>query len=244
MILLLRTDYNILIIFSDIVFKRFFPGSIKFVNTEEKDLEILQKAFDVFVDWPHNFINLINLYSQTTQSSTKNHHTGVMNDFGYLYIRLASKLKSKQFYFIRSEFDNYLINKWEGGLIPAGWKDLRLRSRFITGKEAVELMKISHLTIVTLIVQQILVVQSENVEEEFKILVEKNSVTKYLASTKNLLTATEVKSLLGICSDSIHKLLLNNIIQGKKNLNNKKTWAFQKASVESLLSNFEKEHYH
>ncbi|MBA2939826.1 TniQ family protein [Paenibacillus sp. CGMCC 1.16610] len=229
----------ILIVFSTIVNKLSFSGTVKFTSVENNDIEVFQKAMDLFFNWPLNFMNFIDLYNKTSLG-INSHHSGVNKDFGYLYLRLVSKLKSKQFSFIRFEFDNYLINRWEGGLIPASNKELRLNSKFITGEKAAELLKVSHVTIVSLIERQLLVGAVNKRERRMQVLVEKKSVTTYLASIQNMLSASEVICLLGICRDSIHKLQSNDIIQGEKHLLNKKAWAFQRNSVEGLLNNFEK----
>jgi hypothetical protein len=73
-------------------------------------------AYEVFENWPNSFYDFLDLYNDTKRSSSRG-QVRLQREFGELYSHLNNiKNVNNSLSFIALEFENYLIDRWNGPL--------------------------------------------------------------------------------------------------------------------------------
>jgi hypothetical protein len=110
----------------------------------------MTKAYQVFEDWPHNFLHLLDEKSRGDVSLNPRDgklDTALKEEFGALFKRLYCDLRGPQFDFLREAFAQYLNNRLRPQHEDEDALSLVFSSdddKYISVTEARRLLKISH----------------------------------------------------------------------------------------------------
>lgn len=198
---------------------------------------LLTQSFAVFTDWPHNFHDLLTQIRARENNGTR--FTGLMNNFGYFYRNLYLNLKSKQFDFMRDEFENHVYKNWYGSWAFSrnrlnGGSDYK--KKYMSKAKAMRQLGLHQRCIERLIERGRLITKDSN-STRAGLLIETDGVTKLKLALKQALTLTEAARLLLISKRQVIDLVGHDCLEAVRGptVDGSQAWKFTREAIDGLL---------
>jgi hypothetical protein len=196
----------------------------------------ISKAATVFDNWPNNYWQFLEwLRSQQRRSG---YRSGVVKDFGQFYITLYQRLVSTQFDFMRTAFNEYLCEKWDGGYLSAHIaraagiaSDQR---KYVSRSEAADVLEIDANWVNRLIETGKLKIVTRDLDQNRKlVLVERESVQKLRDEFNNFLTTKHIAARLGVGLKIVSDLIEHKCLQPARGptIDGYAFWRFSKTAL-------------
>lgn len=200
---------------------------------------LLNKAFSVFEDWPHNYFSFLDW--RRAQDNKVVAVGGLTKDFGNYGSALFHQLSSPAFDFLRDTFDEYLSTDWKGGYASSikrlGRRDKKYVSRF----DAAAKLRMTPEKIDDLITCGKLkgVIQRERKKRRF--LVETSSIEQYGRELDDQIGLSEVTRLLKLSPLPVLSLVEHECLRPLRGrtVDQHKKWKFSRKEVKHLLLQIE-----
>ncbi len=204
---------------------------------------LLAQSFSVFTHWPNNFhLFLSKVRAQENDSPI---FKGLLNDFGYFYRTLYVYDHSKQYDFMRDEFEEYIYKNWYGRW-AFGRNRLKgvseYRRRYLSKANAMQQLGLHQRCINRLIKRGKLEIKEGSGNTKTGVLIEAESVTRFKIALKQSLTLTDTARLLRIKNDRVIDLARQNYIEALRgpSADGSQAWKFTRESIEELLGSLYK----
>ncbi|HEX8456391.1 MAG TPA: hypothetical protein VF656_03635 [Pyrinomonadaceae bacterium] len=220
----------------------------KFTAVDRSNIElheILTKAVSVFEEWPKRFEQFIswrqNRFSSYKKSRTE---TGFYKDFGTFYFGLYHSLPSACFDFMRTAFERYVEDYWDGGYTSVVGR----HGHRLTHKKYVGLIEAA-LTLGTWVKGINLLIESGKLEASIRdkgkkrlVLIERASLERLKREFDDSLSLSETAELLGVSEPAVKDLMQHGCISALRGLpiDGFKHWKFGRESINGLLERIEK----
>jgi DNA-binding CsgD family transcriptional regulator len=218
----------------------------KHIGPSKKNLEvhrILCKSLTAFEDWPESFYTFLDHLRKEGQNSRRN--WGIQRDFDKFDHALYDQLTSREFDFMRTAFEEYLIHRWDGGCasgIARIRKAAQQNSKYMPREEAKTILGISNEPIDVYLSRGKLkgIVRKHDGVRNY--LIERSSVVELKRELDEALYLKQVAPILGLYTTRVLELVeadLLDLISGPE-LDGYGDWLFSGKSVEGLLEKLKK----
>ncbi|MCK0069416.1 TniQ family protein [Kordiimonas laminariae] len=204
----------------------------KLTNAEMHQL--ISVALNVLTCWPENFLALLNQIENTRQD------TGLEKRLGSFYETWHKQFRKPQFEFLKEALASYAQNNWQAGFLSNKNKRLsenRLHSsKYMTLAETKKTLKLSYRKILELIDHGQLTAICSDAKSRTLRLITKVSIQGYLEGQKDIITAKEMRSILGIGERRANKLIKGGKIVPLPNrpLNRSRRYVFCRKAISRL----------
>jgi len=201
----------------------------------------ISKAASVFDDWPNNYWQFLEwLRSQQTQSG---YRSGLVRDFGQFYITLFRRLPSTQFDFMRTAFDQYLCEKWDGGYVSAHLARTTgiviEKRKYVSRSEAIRVLEIDANWVNRLTELGKLEVVTRDLGQNRKlVLIERESIKKLRDEFNESLTTENVAARFGVGPKAVSDLIEHKCLQPVRGptIDGYAYWRFSKTALTDFES--------
>jgi len=192
-------------------------------------------AYKAFTDWPKQFSHFIETYRTIYKESNNVKSVGV-KEFGTLGIYLLNKYKEldEQFDFIITEFENYLIEEWDGVLRGNAVSSIANKSKWTFLNDAARELNIGNQSLIKLIEDGKFNTRELTMGKMKYVAILNDEIAAYKEELKSEITYKEANQILNISTNILKELLDASIIK-EGNITTK----IKKSSVLSLLSKLE-----
>lgn len=197
-------------------------------------LPFLSMSMHVLNDWPHHFHQLLDEYTHPVAEQTASLRIYLRQ----LHQALAKLLVHPDLQFLRQEFERYVHTRWKDKLILQ--PGLRDTHPIMSGTEAAKALKIPTRALHRLIAAgELKGCQTIGVHGKTTWLVERASVALFSRQEHDLLTLTQVESLLRVTPKRIRLLTEHGILKAVRKATdgaiNSRHWLFKHADVNTFL---------
>jgi hypothetical protein len=198
---------------------------------------LLSRSFSVFNYWPDNFHTLLN--QVRTQENGGRTFRGLTNEFGYFYRNLYVNIRSKQFDFMRDEFEEYVYKNWYGSWVfnRNRLKGTSTYRRYISKADAMRQLGLHQRCIERLIKLGKFKVKESSPGARAGVLVDAEDVTRFKIGLRHSLTLTDAARLLGTKSKTVSDLAGRGHIEAIRGprVDGSQAWRFTRESLDGFL---------
>lgn len=180
---------------------------------------LLCKAWSVFNDWPNNYFDFLEW--RRMHLPNRRFRAGLDRDFVEYKSALYYRLTSEQLNFMREGFEEYLVTKWAGGYVGHMRRlspSLRMRSTYVSRKEAKEFLRIKVEGVDRLIALGRLKAEVRNNGRFRRILIERASLNTIKQELKHSLYLKQAAARLGISCDRVRELIKCNLLRSHEGI--------------------------
>jgi hypothetical protein len=201
----------------------------------------LTKAFEVFDEWPQNFNKFLGFLR--TQKRETIRQTGLQKDFGTFYYYIYRKFPEQSFNFVRSAFETYLTEEWDGGYIVHG----RLKkinsecNTYMTKENATRVLNTADVEIQKLVDNGTLKAVIRNKGKNRLFLIKREDVQALKQERSAFLNLAETAKKLGIRTKVVPDLVENGCFEvlGRPETDQSKCWKVEKRAIEIFIDRIE-----
>lgn len=209
-------------------------------NKQNAEIHVLLcKAWSVFNNWPDNYFQFLEWRRVHIPSGRS--QFGLNRDFVQYKSALYYQLASEQLDFMRTAFEEYLLTRWDGGSVSHLRRInqlLRLRSRYVSRKEAKKLLCLTGEGVDRLIAKGKLKAIVRANKGYRIILIDRSSLESFKSEVENYLNLKQVKKMLGVTKPRVFEMieygLLNPLKERVVDLRSDLT--FSENEIKSLLA--------
>lgn len=203
---------------------------------------LFEKTLTVFADWPESFFRFLEWLRTRPPLPYLKGAAGIEKDFGGFYDVLYKKSEERAFSFMRSAFEDYIANRWDGGLLQYRYR-MRVKNngakvRYVGKAETTRLLGVDAFWIEKFINDGRLkgAIRDEGKQRAF--LIERDSVESLKKAFDESLTLQEVMSRLGVGKYLILRLVEGGCLKALRGpkLDNYAGWKFDRSSVDDFMS--------
>ncbi|PYS47912.1 MAG: hypothetical protein DMF68_14755 [Acidobacteria bacterium] len=178
-------------------------------NKQNTEIHVLLcKAWSVFNNWPDNYFQFLEWRRLHIPSGRS--ESGLSRDFVQYKSALYYQLASEQLDFMRAAFEEYLVTRWDGGSVAHMRRisqGLRIRSRYVSRKEAKKLLCIAFEGVDRLIAKGKLKAIVRANRSHRAILIDRSSVESFKYELENSLNLKQVKKSLGVTKQRVFEMI-------------------------------------
>jgi predicted DNA-binding transcriptional regulator AlpA len=198
--------------------------------------ELLTKAFSVFEKWPGQFQQF--LTDRIKQNENYDSRTGLIKDFGGFYTVLYRRLKDRQFDFMRSAFEEFLVEQWKGGYCGNFRTAYKRSSRYESRKETAHLLNISLPSVPRLVKKGLLEGLIRKMGSRELCLVDVESINRLKKRYNKALTVKETAEMLGISEKHVTNLAKSGCLEALRGpiIDGCAIWKFEREAIDKLLN--------
>jgi hypothetical protein len=214
----------------------------KFIVSLKQNIEIhtlICKAFLTFDDWPENFFSFLDW--RRTQNVNEKFTRGLGREFREYKSVLYRQLSSKQFDFMRSAFEEYLVTHWKGGYLSRMTRlsdDALKNTKYLSMNAARKLLKTSYVYELIEAGRLNAIVQKQG--RKNLVLVERRSLETFKRELEQSLNMKQLCSFLALSKMRIRELVkagLLNPLHGPS-VDGFDIWKFNIDEAENILKAF------
>lgn len=210
-------------------------------RTNQEIHDLFSKIYEVFNNWPRNFYIFLDELNKI--SIINEDDTSMKNHFGLFYDFLHEKLNTEKMKFILREFDEYLAKRWSGGYITSLRRSSskNLNRKYISAQDVYDDYRITTEYLKKIIKIDMVKGVIKKRGESVLILVEKESIEKYLEKIKEAYTRPEIATFLNINEQTVNELEKIGCVEALKgpSLDGWQQWLYSKESVEKLFNDIQ-----
>ena len=214
-----------------------YKGSIL---TNSQIHQLLVKAYHVFDDWPNNYYKFLeHIRGQNPNIRTAR---GIGRELKAFHRVLHNELTSKQFDFMRDEYNYYLMNRWDGGYFSTDSLNRKhiVSENWLISNQSICFTQRFHTS-----------GRKIDIDAELDYFGEKKPIAKRFLirpqhiSTKNegrnLLSFKDVTERLGIGKNVLSDLMQLGCVRPKQGpgVDHRKNWKFDIENIKDLLRDIE-----
>jgi hypothetical protein len=196
----------------------------------------ISKAVKVFDDWPNNYWQFLEwLRSQQRRSG---YRSGLGKDFGQFYLTLYHRLPSTQFDFMRTAFNEYLCEKWDGGYLSAPIARTTGvvvdKRKYVPRSKAIRILEVDSNWVNRLIETGKLKVVTRDLDQNRKlVLIERESLNKLRDEFDDFLTMKQIAARLGVGLIAASDLIEHKCLQPARGptIDGYPFWRFSKTAL-------------
>lgn len=174
---------------------------------------LINKASDVFEDWPNNYFSFLDWLS--SQNNKSRYPGGLLKDFGGHKSILFNLPASSPLLFMKDGFEEYLCTRWTGGYVSAITRlNIPRRSKkYMPATEASLKLKTDVRAIYQLIKRGELKAVIRKQRRGRVILIDTESVEEVKIRLEDHITTNEVVNLLGVSRQRVHDLVAQGCLE-------------------------------
>lgn len=197
----------------------------------------LNAAFNVFSNWPISYFDF--LENTVRRNSRMENKTGLERDFGQYYKILYRDFLNENFSFLRSAFEYFLAEHWDGGYYNSKIRAFNSKESksFMAGTEAADFLNISLDQIRVLIQEGRIDGVIKQMGGRSLILARTSSINSFRKMLNSTISLEEAGRKLGISKKSVLNLVNNKCInpfRGPK-ADGFSCWLFHENAIDKFL---------
>src|ERR1044072_4046428 len=204
---------------------------------------LLVQAISVFEDWPKKFEQFITWRrGRFVRPGNKkfNMQTGLHKEFGTFYLGLYSYLPCPQFDFLRSAFERYVTDYWDGGYASTmvSYRGVEVpEAKYVGLVEAMKRLGMAGDWVNRLISSGELKAVRRSKGKKRLVLIEANSIEALKQKYESSLGIIEASKLLGVSWPSVKDLIHHGCLAPLRgpSVDGFRTWRFSREAVRKLI---------
>lgn len=204
---------------------------------------LLLKGFRAFDEWPDNYYKFLEWKRTQKTNALK---WGVNHEFSGYYDLLNRPLSSKNFDFMRISFEEYLKNKWDGGLVYKRTVKLTKNDggerKYLPQAEVVQELRVGDEVLNRLVEKRLLKCIVRRNTTHKVLLFSRENVQAVKSMLEQLLSPEKAAKALGVREDTVKELLRNGCLKAfdGPTVTEHRYWRINPEEVKRLINAFDR----